>query len=159
MRVHSSEITVQQMWRPLRKTTSPRRREDPQFKTHRRSWNELKLRHISRQDSKPKTTVLARTIRSLLVLTGLSKLVLNYGAENVAPAQKDQSSSRLRTGPILKHVSGTETKKNIVLWFQRGPKLAVTVVARVSSKLPLCLLTVRLNEQTCKAITHYKCIW
>jgi hypothetical protein len=69
--VHSCEITVQQIWRLLRKTNpllSSKRR--PHFNTYKWSSNEHILGHGSQRGPKPRTTMLARASRNILDLGG-----------------------------------------------------------------------------------------
>jgi hypothetical protein len=61
----------------------------PHFQTHKRSWNEHKLGHKSRQGSKPRETVLARTRNKLLMCCSMLQpwfsSVMGANAELVPP--------------------------------------------------------------------------
>jgi hypothetical protein len=53
-------------------------------------------------------------------------LVLNHGATNVAPTQKDKPLSLQRGGPISKHITGLETNRILVIGPYGGAKPRIT---------------------------------
>jgi hypothetical protein len=52
--------------------------------------------------------------------------------------KKINPSSRRRGGPILKHVNGLATNRNMVMGLDGGPKSRITVLVKAISKLLLC---------------------
>jgi hypothetical protein len=79
-------------------------------------------------------------------------VVLNYGATNMAPAQKDQPLlSSKRTSYFQTHKSSWNERK-FGHESQRDPKPRISALARTSSNLLLCYANRKLNPFAAEAM-------
>jgi hypothetical protein len=88
-------------------------------------------------------------------------LVRNYNATNVALTLNNKPSSRLRGGPIFKHINGVGTNINLVM-SPGGPEPRITVLVRgsINPLLPCAYLIVILREiLTTQADSWDRKIW